>query len=478
MRTLSIRFIRHASRVVPQLNRTFSSKPEIQKLASSLSPLNSFTSLQHLAPTFYTRGDHVIPLYEPSHFYTELKVDTIRLALSRSDKLKVHVLIDCLRGTRVSKNQSSATLLLPLLQEFPGQIRVSMYHTPDLKGVLKRTLPQRFNETIGLMHLKVYGFDDTVMLSGANLSVDYFSNRQDRYMVFKDQPGLAQYYHDLLDVVGSFSYGLTSGHSEGYQLVMSDNTADPVRESRKFKAQVSERLQHFVAKSTQKQPKNEEHDTAVLPVIQMGPFGIKQDERATLELLQIANRHGARNTNHKDWWTVHLTSGYFNFTDRYTAFILKTQARFRFLTASPEANGFFNSKGISGYLPSAYTYIERQFFRQVKREKKQNTITIEEYARPGWTYHAKGLWVCRAEEKLPCLTMVGSPNFGHRSSKRDLEAQAIVITENRGLQKALYKEVDRLHQYSQPVSDKTFEKLDRRVPYGVRVATTIIKTML
>ncbi|KAF7723275.1 CDP-diacylglycerol--glycerol-3-phosphate 3-phosphatidyltransferase, partial [Apophysomyces ossiformis] len=405
-------------------------------------------------------------------------VDTVRLALSRSDKLKVHILIDCLRGTRISKNQSSATLLLPLLQDFPHQIEVSMYHTPDLKGVLKKTLPQRFNESIGLMHLKVYGFDDSVMLSGANLSIDYFSNRQDRYMIFEKQPGLARYYHELLSVVGSFSYKLAFGESEGYQLVMPGAMADPVQESRRYKAQVSERLRRFLSKQNKTQARGDEHDTAVLPVIQMGPFGIKQDEHATLELLQIAHRHGARSAGRDNWWTVHLTSGYFNFTDHYSAFILKTMARFRFLTASPEANGFFNSKGVSGYLPAAYTYIERLFYKQVKRENKQETITIEEYTRPGWTYHAKGLWVCREQEKLPCLTMIGSPNFGHRSSKRDLEAQAIVITENKGLQEALYKEVDRLHQYSEPVSEKTFEKMERRVPYGVRVATTMIKTML
>lgn len=76
------------------------------------------------------------------------------------------ILIDCLRGTRVSKGSSSATLLLPLLKEYPNQLNISMYHTPDLTGLLKKTLPQRFNESIGLMHLKLYGFDNKIILSG------------------------------------------------------------------------------------------------------------------------------------------------------------------------------------------------------------------------------------------------------------------------------------------------------------------------
>lgn len=90
----------------------------------------------------------------------------MRLALERTPTLQVDVLIDCLRGTRASKGQSSATLLLPLIKDYPDQINIAMYHTPDLTGILKKTLPQRFNESIGLMHLKVYGFDNSVMLSG------------------------------------------------------------------------------------------------------------------------------------------------------------------------------------------------------------------------------------------------------------------------------------------------------------------------
>ncbi|KAI8138281.1 hypothetical protein BJV82DRAFT_523663 [Fennellomyces sp. T-0311] len=434
--------------------------------------LGIFAPLQKHAPTIYARGNDITPLYEPHTFYAELKsrilsakqrvfiaalyvghaeqelVETLRTALRRSDQLQVHILMDCLRGTRVSKGKSSATLLLSLIEEFPSQVQVSLYHTPDLKGMLKKTLPQRFNETIGLMHLKIYGFDDAVMLSGvcfrANLSHDYFTNRQDRYILFDNNSQLSDYYHDLLNTVHSFSYQLTPAEGDPpYRLVMQHGTMDPVAQK---------------------------GDTAILPVIQMGPFGIRQDERTMLRLLEIA--HESRD------WTIHLTSGYFNFTDRYKAFMLRTQARFRFLTASPEANGFFNSRGVSRYLPPAYTWIEKQFFQHVQRTGREKDITIEEYKRPGWTYHAKGLWACLGTQTRPLLTMIGSPNFGHRSSERDLEAQAIVITQNERLQEALHKEVERLHDYSTLVTKETFAQKDRLVPYGVRAATAMVKTML
>lgn len=57
-------------------------------------------------------------------------------------------------------------MLLPLLQRFTSQIRVSMYHTPDLRGLLRLLVPQRFNETIGVQHIKVYLFDDSIIISG------------------------------------------------------------------------------------------------------------------------------------------------------------------------------------------------------------------------------------------------------------------------------------------------------------------------
>ena len=61
--------------------------------------------------------------------------------------------------------------------------RVSLYHTPLLRGAWKALMPQRYNETLGLQHTKIFVFDNSVILSGANLSDDYFTNRQDRYEI-------------------------------------------------------------------------------------------------------------------------------------------------------------------------------------------------------------------------------------------------------------------------------------------------------
>lgn len=70
------------------------------------------------------------------------------------------------RSPLCSGRKNSRTMLLPLLQKFPEQVRVSLFHTPNLRGLLRLLIPERFNETIGLQHIKVYLFDNNVILSG------------------------------------------------------------------------------------------------------------------------------------------------------------------------------------------------------------------------------------------------------------------------------------------------------------------------
>jgi len=84
-----------------------------------------------------------------------------------------------------------------------------------------------------------------------------------------------------------------------------------------------------------------------------------------------------------------------------------------------------------------YTYFERK----IHDETSNKGLKIHEYVRPGWTYHAKGLWASYRDsetgELLPNVTILGSTNFGRRSMKRDIEAQVLMITDNKKLQKEM-----------------------------------------
>lgn len=76
---------------------------------------------------------------------------------------------------------------------------------------LKQVLPQRWNETVGLQHMKLYVFDDSVLISGANLSHDYFTNRQDRYLLVDEATELADFCDRLVGTVCRFSFRLGAG---------------------------------------------------------------------------------------------------------------------------------------------------------------------------------------------------------------------------------------------------------------------------
>jgi len=73
---------------------------------------------------------------------------------------------------------------------------------------------------------------------------------------------------------------------------------------------------------------------------------------------------------------------------------------------------FSDAKGIAGGIPAAYTRIEESFFNLCERMEQQKRIRLWEFVKPGWTYHAKGLWYILPGQQKPSLTLIGSPNFG------------------------------------------------------------------
>jgi CDP-diacylglycerol--glycerol-3-phosphate 3-phosphatidyltransferase len=97
-------------------------------------------------------------------------VDAIREAceaakLNGNSNFEVHILLDYTRGSR-GQDKSSRTILTPLLKEYKDFVSVHLYHTPDLRGILRRVLSGRMSEVVGLNHMKIYLFDDSFVISG------------------------------------------------------------------------------------------------------------------------------------------------------------------------------------------------------------------------------------------------------------------------------------------------------------------------
>lgn len=94
-------------------------------------------------------------------------LETLDQALRDNPTLKVSILTDALRGTREAPNPSSASLLATLVANHGSdRVDIRMFHTPNLTGLKKKWIPRRINEGWGLQHMKLYGIDDEIILSG------------------------------------------------------------------------------------------------------------------------------------------------------------------------------------------------------------------------------------------------------------------------------------------------------------------------
>ena len=461
--------------------------------------------LDGLAPRIDIEASQIQVIHSPGDFYATLKtkiasarkriflstlyigrsehelVGVIRTALEKHEDLQVSILTDALRGTRESPNETScASLLLPLVRDFPERVQVRMYHTPNLTGLRKALIPKRINEGWGLQHMKLYGFDDEVMLSGANLSSDYFTNRQDRYHLFQSEQ-VADYFETIHTAVCSLSQRLeTSVSPSGFALTWpsSNKAQDPLKFPARYKSTATSLLRPLVS-SPSAPPPASKTNTSIYPLL-VHPPTINTELPAIETLLSLS--HPIQSYT--------FTAGYFNPHPIVTSTLLNLSSApssvpGTILTASPHANGFFGSAGISGMLPAAYSRLSLVFLRAARGKN----IRLREWQRgvvgkaDGWTYHGKGLWVTissagkglKEEDVGPSATLIGSSNYTTRSYGLDLEVGAMVVTTDEGLRKKWKAEVENLAQYTQPVGEKELEDKDRKASLKVRIAMWIVR---
>ena len=493
------------------------------------SPLAALTSdLDYLAPRIDINADQVEILDGPKEFYETLTIkirrakrriylstlyigkteneliSSIRHALLQNGpELKVSILTDALRGTREAPNPSCASLLASLVKEFPDRVEVRMYHTPNLTGLRKALIPNRINEGWGLQHIKLYGIDNELILSGANLSNDYFTNRQDRYHVFSSKR-VTDYFARIHDAVCSISFLLRPRDSPSkftLEWPTSNPAPNPLEAPKRYIEATTSLLLSLTKPASSQSPPTT--STSVYPVL-CHPPTINTELPAFTALLARRIR------------SYTFTAGYFNPHPVITSSLLAASsppisAPGSILTASPYANGFFGSKGISGLLPAAYTHLSLRFLQAARGRN----IQLREWQRgivgqqDGWTYHAKGLWVTLqadlprkpasnipnttsssdfitdsdGKESFalappgPSVTVIGSSNYTTRSYGLDLEAGAIVVTRDEGLMRRLKREEELLMSYTNVVREEDLDTKERRAGWKVRIAMWLVKVL-
>ena len=204
-------------------------------------------------------------------------------------QVQVQFLVDGLRGHRQEK-QSPISFIRAHCPRAGIREYVSRHYTG-----LARLLPDRIREIVGTQHMKIVVVDNTVMITGANLSEIYFTNRQDRYMQIA---GSSEFANELHQVVSG-------------ECVLSPTS---IRQFRDEKTKVEFAIN----------------------------FEDKRDETVHSFLSQTPADS-----------TIHLSSPYLNLSPEILLALQKF-AHVNIITGSIESNGFHNSKGISGFIPEAY----------------------------------------------------------------------------------------------------------------------------
>lgn len=314
----------------------------------------------------------------------------------------------------------------------------------------------------------------------------------DRYHVFSSKE-LADYYARIHHAVCGLSFRVLpeKDNAAGYLLdwPAANGAPSPLENPLDFVSYSSTVLNPLIQPSAKQPalPTLSGSQTFVYPVAQFTPL-LKPDTStefpAVTSILRLLSESPAFSGAH---WL--FTAGYFNIHPVLSSLLIASTSaschsgsttRGTVLTASPWANGFYGSPGVSGMLPAAYTHLSARFLDRVAEAQRTNSIELKEWRRGtvgepgGWTYHAKGLWATLPREEYPSLTFVGSSNYTKRSYSLDIEVGALVVTSDQELKRKFGEETEWLQKYSRAVSRDDLRRTERRVGWNVRLAMWIV----
>ena len=181
------------------------------------------------------------------------------------------------------------------------------------------------------------------------MSNDYFTNRQDRYVVFKDCKELCDYFDELVQTISTFSFQLSPEDETSmrqdfpfhpYESNKTDYNNAAGKLISNFMAKHAERNSFTPDKIIELMDSGGVEDTLVFPLLQMREMGVHQDEEVTYNMISSAPAC----TN------LLLATAYFNLTDRYWDAVVANACENRLVMAHPKAMGFYQAAGMAGLL--------------------------------------------------------------------------------------------------------------------------------
>ena len=380
-----------------------------------------------------------------------------------------------------------------LSQKKSNQNNNSLFLFSVLPASLQYFLPNPYNEVMGVFHIKMYIIDDSIILSGANLSEEYFVDRYDRYLhITKGGGGLVDFYADLVNVL--------CDHAETYQgensgrprptPTRSSSMATGASQTKNGRSELIDSLTKVLTSEAKDDDIDESdlnEDPSVVayavPTFQApkGFFDHSSSKPSFLSDTEVTNNLLRSALEEDPTAIIRLSSAYLNPTNTFLR-VLSDFEHIDFLTAGRISHGFAPKKkaGNKGkdWIPTVFDTISREACEHLAAAK------LLHYSRPGWTFHAKGLWLEQLTQQNNeghcqlAAVICGSGNYGARSETLDMESNCVlVLPAGSSLEAPLQKEWNDMVQYTHAPPELAKEPQEPILPKGEKEHSEVLKPL-
>lgn len=312
-------------------------------------------------------------------------------------------------------------------------------------------VPVQTRELFGVLHLKGFVIDDTVLYSGASLNNVYLHKldkyRHDRYHLLTC-PGLA-------DCLVRYTQQVLLASPAVHRLDQPDCPATRMlrKEIRDFRKRLASSRYDLSGASTQVR------GLAVTPMMGIGRNNPLNQQ--ILDLLSCAREQ------------VIVCTPYFNFPKPVTREInrlIKRGVRVEVIVGDKTANDFFipphESFKAIGALPYLYEVNLRRFAKKHRRALMNGQLKLHLWKEGDNSYHLKGIWV---DERFHLIT---GNNMNPRAFSLDLE-NALLIHDPEGVLAAQKQaELDNILCNTHPITEHGELESVRQYPESVRKLLT------
>lgn len=314
-------------------------------------------------------------------------------------------------------------------------------------------IPVRGKEVFGVLHLKGFVIDDTVIYSGASLNNIYLNYKDkyrfDRYHVISNS--------NLADSFTDFIQHKMLDHPAVNDLTEVDKptTQELKRSIRQLRASLSEAEYKFSDEDTTSD------QVSITPLVGIGKRRNRLNQRIN-QLIALA----------KD--EIFICTPYFNFPKSLAKQIrkaIKRGVKVTIVVGDKTANDFYISpeeefKTIGG-LPYLYEMNLRRFAKANEAHLASRQLSLRLWKHESNSYHLKGIWV---DKRYMLLT---GNNLNPRAWKLDLENALLIQDHYHHLTDKFSEEITNILQHTQRVC--TYKQLEKIDDYPISVQKLLRK---